>query len=180
MRPASMPSGSRTAAGVSAIGRRGASRQRFQYGVNTENASPPPLGASSPGANAVTPGRSQLEVEPRESVRAPARVRAHVLREVDAVGAGLLCAALDLARDLSAPDDESPPSPRNRPVEVVQRVEEEGDAVRRAEAFEHRVVEDEQRHDVLALRAGRVERGVVVHAQVAREEDDSGRHQFAR
>ena len=80
-----------------------------------------------------------------------------------------------LPDDVPAPDDECPAPRPQRRVEIAERVEQEGDAVRRPEGGEHRVVEDEQRHDPLRLLGGSGQRRVVLDAKIAGEEDDDGR-----
>ena len=61
-------------------------------------------------------------------------------------------------------DDETAAAGRERAPEVGQRLEEEGDAVRGAEAGEQLVVEDEDRDDMRRVLDGGVEGGMVVHA----------------
>ncbi len=78
---------------------------------------------------------------------------------------------------VAAADDEPGAAGRERAPEIGQRLEQEGDAVRRAEAREHGLVEDEERHDARRAVDGVGERGVVVHAEVAREEDDDRAHE---
>ena len=99
-------------------------------------------------------------------------IRAHVLGEVDDVAAE----RRDLGDNVAAPDDQRATERAQRLVEIPERVEEERDAIRRAERLEDRVVEHEQRQHALALLARCMERRVVVDAEVAREEDDPGAH----
>ncbi len=63
-----------------------------------------------------------------------------------------------------------------RLVEIAQRLQHEGDAVRGGETrAEQRLVEDEQWHDPLRLRRG-AKRRVVPHTEIAVEENDRGLH----
>ena len=59
-----------------------------------------------------------------------------------------------------------------------ERVEQEGGAVRRAEGREDGVVEDEERDDTFRPLGSRGQCGMVVHAQVAGEEDERGAERF--
>ncbi len=105
---------------------------------------------------------------------------ADVLREDDGVGIDVPGAAHDLLHDLSPPDRELAPEPLERGAEVAKRFEEERDLVGGSERLRDLLVEHEQRHDPLALVAGGDESGVVVHTQVARDEDDPGPHREPR
>ncbi len=75
-------------------------------------------------------------------------------------------------------DDEATASLEQRLPQIGQRVEQEGDPVRRTEAREDMVVEDEERHDVGRVVHRRMKGGVVMDAKVAREEDDGRAHRF--
>ena len=79
-----------------------------------------------------------------------------------------------LGDGIAAPDDEVGAPLAERDAQVVERVEQKRDAVRRIEAAQDRVVEDEERHDVCVRPDGLRQRGLIVYAQVACEEDDGG------
>ncbi len=78
-----------------------------------------------------------------------------------------------LAGRLAATDDEAAAERAQGAIEIRERREEELEAVGpRVATGEQRVVEHEQRHDALARVRRLRERGMVVHAQIAREEHD--------
>ncbi len=100
-------------------------------------------------------------------------VRTHVLADEDGARVRVERESDGLADDVPATDDErSVPGPQRR-VEVAERVEQEHDAVRRSEG-EHGVVQDEERHDSLALLDSGGESGVVVQTQITGEQHDDG------
>ena len=115
---------------------------------------------------------ADVEAAVSQAPLAPPGIRAHVLGEVDDVAAE----RRDLGDDVAAPHDQRAAEGSQRLVEIPERVEQERDAIRRAEGLEDRVVEHEQRQDALALLARCMERRVVVDAEVAREEDDPCAH----
>ena len=103
----------------------------------------------------MTPGQAaNVEIRVAESLLAPTRIRAHVLGEEQHRRAHLLGHACDLGGDVTTPHHERAAERFQRRVQIAQRIEEKRDAIRRAERREHGVVEDEQRHDALALLAG--------------------------
>jgi hypothetical protein len=64
--------------------------------------------------------------------------------------------------------------------QICQRVEQKGDPVPGTEASEDLVVEDEKRHDVGRAVHRRMKGRIVVHAEIAGEEDESGAHRLHR
>jgi hypothetical protein len=87
----------------------------------------------------------------------------------------------DRLRDgIAAANDEATTPLDERVPQIGQGVEKERDPVRRTEASEDSVVEDEQRHDLDRVGNRRMKGGIVVHAEVAREEDDGRAHLCAR
>ena len=107
-------------------------------------------------------------------------VGAHVLAQEHGGGADLLCDAHRLLHHVALPHDQRAAARAQRAIQVAQGLEHERHAIGCAEAAEHRVVEDEERHDPLGGSCGRRQGGLVAHAQVAREEDDGGAHLGAR
>ena len=105
--------------------------------------------------------------------------RAHVLAQVDASRPGLHGETDRLRDGVTAANDEVTTPLDQRVPQVGQRVEEERDPIRRTEAGEDTVVEDEERHDLGRAGHRRMEGGVVVHAEVACEEDDGRAHPSA-
>ena len=138
----------------------------------------------------MTPGKASSSIRaPASAVRSRrSRSCAYALTsslDVDRLGTDVRARARTVSRDdVAAADDEPRPALRSGASRSRERVEQEGDAVRRSEGREHGVVQDEERHDPLRPFDGRGERRVVVHAQVAREQNDSivrswtkGRHE---
>ena len=123
-----------------------------------------------PDEDAPLPGRAAQPSLPR------LREAAHVLAQVDASRAGLHRDAEHLRDRVPTADDETTAAGRERAPEVGQRLEEEGDTVRGAEAGEQHVVEDEDRDDMGRVLDGGVEGGMVVHPEVPGEEDDGRAH----
>ena len=159
--------------GAGRTSRRGCSHQRRQYGVNTRKWSPP-TGARSPGGDD-RDARECLELDPRAGSAAQPplallRVGADVLAHEDRTRIRLEREPDGLADDVPAPDDDCPAPRPQRRAQIAERVEQEGDAVRRSEGREHRIVQDEKGNDPLRPFHGRGERRLVVQAQVAREQ----------
>ena len=102
--------------------------------------------------------------------------RAHVLAQVDASRPGLHGETDRLRDGIAAANDEATTPLDEREPQIGQGVQEERDPVRRTEASKDAVVEDEERHDLGRAGHRRVKGGVVVHAEVAREEDDGRAH----
>ena len=102
--------------------------------------------------------------------------RAHVLAQVDASRSGLPGETDRLRDGVAAANDEATAPLDQRVPQIGQGVDEERDPVRRTEASEDSVVEDEERHDLGCAGHRRVKGGVVVHAEVACEEDDGSAH----
>ena len=112
---------------------------------------------------------------PLEPLLPPVRVPAHVLRDVERVGARVAGDLEGLLHRVPPPDDQPRAALPQGMVEIVKRVEQEGDPVRRpAPSGEEGVVDHEERHH-LAAPGGRGEARVVPNPQIAREEDH-GRH----
>ena len=106
-------------------------------------------------------------------------VSADVGAQMDGFRAGLLDQPRRLRDDVAAPDDEWQALPQIR-----ERLEQEADAIgpnliqRRGARHEDRVVEDEERDHRLRHRGCRGQRRMVVHPQVAREQDDRPRQRL--
>ena len=99
-----------------------------------------------------------------------------VVAEVDHLGAGVLGDGNRLFDGIAATNEQASTAIAQRSVEVAQRIDQKREPVRCGEARgEDRVVEDEQRNDLLAARS-RGERGIVVDAQVPVEEEDRCLH----
>jgi hypothetical protein len=112
-----------------------------------------------------------------EAPLTPLRVAARVLGDEHRLRPNVPSERERLGDDVTRPQHQAGTARPEARVQVAERVEQEGDAVRpRERASEDRVVEDEQRHDPLGLVRRRRECEVVVHAQVAREEDDRRSH----
>ena len=107
------------------------------------------------------------------------RVGTHVLAQEDCLGPGFACDAHRLRDDVALTQRERATALPQRCVQVAERSEQEGDPVGRAEAREQRAVEHEQRHDAIGLGDRGGQRGLVVHAQVAREEHDGRAHRYS-
>ena len=120
--------------------------------------------------------RECLELDPALGERraqpplALLRVGADVLAHEDRTRIRLEREPDGLADDVPAPDDDCPAPRPQRRAQIAERVEQEGDAVRRSEGREHRIVQDEEGNDPLRPFHGRGERRLVVQAQVAREQ----------
>ena len=74
-----------------------------------------------------------------------------------------------LVHDIAGPNDQRSAQPRQAPIEIREALQVEPRAVRGAR--QHRRVEDDQRND-LSRCGGRPEGGMVVHAEIPREQDD--------
>ena len=84
--------------------------------------------------------------------------------------------AQGLAHGIAAAHEQRRAEAAQRLAEVAQRVEHEGEPVRRGEvAAEDRLVEDEQGHHPIG-RCRRPQRGVIVHPEVAVEEQQGNGH----
>ena len=133
-------------------------------------------GATSPGGTTVTPGwltssAPQLSPQP---LLARLSVRADVGAQMDGFRAGFLDQPRRLRDHVAAPDDEWQALPQIR-----ERLEQKADAIGRREArLEDRVVEDEERDHRLRLGGCCGQRRMVVHPQVAGEQDDRPRQRL--
>ena len=126
--------------------------------------------------------REHPELDPRATERRPQpppallRVRAHVCGDVHSVGTHILSGSDRLRDDITAAEDELRAALAQLCVQILERVDEEGDTVRRPERREHGVVQDEERHDLLRAVDRSAERRVVVDAKIAREQNDVRLH----
>ena len=123
-----------------------------------------------------------LELDPRAPERRPQPpfallgVRAHVCGDVNCLGTHVLGGSDRLRHDIAAADDELRAALAQPCVQIPERADQEGDAVRRPERCEHGVVQNEERHDLLRAFDRSAERRVVVDAKIAREQNDVRLH----
>jgi hypothetical protein len=110
----------------------------------------------------------------REALLAALGVPADVLGQRDALGAHLAGQLDHLGDRVTRPDDQVGAEAAQRLPQVGQALVQEESAVR-GELLQARV-EDEERDDLLRVRAGAGEGRVVVHPQVTGEQDDGGPH----
>ncbi len=97
---------------------------------------------------------------------------AHVLAQVDALGPVRQGDPQCLLDRVATTEEKVRATGAESVAEHGERLQEEGDPVRRAEAPEDRIVEDEQRDDPVGALQGRRQRGMVVQAEIPGEQDD--------
>ena len=110
-----------------------------------------------------------------EATPAPLCIRARVVPDHDPVGSDHVSDPQRLLDRIAAtPEEQVATELPERVAEIGERLRQEGPSARARSAVEERVVEDEERRDHPAVVRRPAERGLVVDAQVAREEDDGG------
>ena len=120
---------------------------------------------------------SRVRARVLEVVEPPLREATHVPGDVNIGGTTLLCDFEHRLDPVTAPNDEMAAAFAQLAVEIVQRLEEEAEPVgRRVGGAEDRVVEHEQRHDLVGISDRAREHGVVPDPEVACQDRDCDRH----